>query len=77
MKNPTYMIIETDPDGDSYELHKDLKEAKASFDERKKSGSLWSEGTLYLVEVTDKRFGFGSQGMYGADVIEEHEFENQ
>lgn len=75
MKTPTYMIIETDPDGDSYEIHKELKEAKQSFEEKKASGSLWSEGTLYLIEVKDKSFGFGTQGMYGADVIEEHEFE--
>lgn len=71
------MIIETDPDGDNYELHTELKEAKESFDERKQSGSLWSEGTLYLVEVKGKKFGFGASGdIYGADVIEEHVFEN-
>ena len=75
MKTPTYMIIETDPDGDSYEIHKELKEAKGSFEEKRTSGSLWSEGTLYLIEVKAKSFGFCSQGiMYGAEIIEEHEF---
>lgn len=75
MENPTYMIIETDPDGDSYEIHKELEEAKESFQQKKTKAALWSEGTIYLVEVKDKKFGFGVQGMYGADVIEEHEFE--
>jgi hypothetical protein len=76
MSNKTYMIIEADPDGDGYEIHKELKEAKDAFEERKKGGSFWSEGTLYLVEIKSKKFGFGTNGdIYGADIIEEHQFE--
>jgi hypothetical protein len=74
MSKQTYMIIESDPDGDSYEIHKDLKKAEKSFKERKKTSPIFSEATIYLVEVKDKKFGFGSHGMYGAEVIEEHQF---
>ncbi len=76
MASKTYMIIEADSDGDSYEIHKELQKAKESFEERKKSNTFWGEGTIYLIEVKDKKFGFGSRGdMFGAEVIESHTFE--
>jgi hypothetical protein len=76
MASKTYMIIEADPDGDSYELHNELQKAKKSFEEIKKSNTFWGEGTIYLIEVKDKKFGFGSRGdMFGAEVIESHTFE--
>ncbi len=77
MFKQTYVIIEANPDGDSYEIHNQLEEAKKSFEERKSTSSIWAEGTIYLVEVKDKKFGFGSMGdIYGADVIEQHELES-
>jgi len=73
MSKQKYVIIEANPEGDSYEIHKKLKDAKKSFDKRKITPSIWSEGTLYLVEVKDKKFGFGVRGeIYGADVIDQH-----
>ena len=74
MSKQTYVIIEANPDGDSYEIHQKIKEAKKSFDRRKLTVSIWAEGTIYLVEVKDKKFGFGNSGeIYGADVIEQHQ----
>ncbi len=75
MKKEIYMIIDANPDGDSYEIHTDLKEAHKAFKEKKKSKSdiILGEGTLYLIHVENpKDFGFGGYGdVYGGEVIEE------
>jgi hypothetical protein len=76
MSKQTYMIIENDPDGDSYEIHDNLQEAEESFEEKKKTAPIFSEATIYLIEVKDKKFGFGARGdLYGGEVIKEHQFE--
>ena len=75
MSNKTYVIIENDTDGDSYQIHEELKVAKKAFKQCKEKGTLWAEGTVYLIEVKDKKFGFDTKGLiYGAEVIKEHQF---
>lgn len=78
MDKPTYMIIKTDPDGDSYQIHQELEKARKSFVDSKDSATIWGEGTLYLVEVENlSDFGFGSQGdFYGGEILEEHNFQD-
>jgi hypothetical protein len=75
MSDKTYVIIETDLDGDSYQIHNRLKEAKKAFNYCKKNGTLWNEGTIYLIELKDKKFGITPKGeVYGGEIIKEHQF---
>jgi len=71
----TYLIIESDSDGNSYQIHKELEQAKKAFDGCRGKGVLWGEGTIYLVEVKETKFGFDSKGkLFGAEIINEHKF---
>ena len=77
MKKPIYMLINCDPDGDSYEIYDNLKEGKESFNEKKKDPPVFGDIIIYLIEVKNPRdFGFGSRGdMCGAEIILEYNSE--
>lgn len=75
MANKTFVIIEIDPDGDNYQIHTKFKEAQKAFNKSKQKGTLWAEGSIYLVQVKDKKFGFLPTGeIYGAELIQSHKF---
>lgn len=67
-----YMVIESSPDGDNYQIHSSLKEARTSFSSESEKSIILGESTFYLVEVKDQRnFGFGARGdFYGGEIIE-------
>jgi len=73
MNKLIYMVIEANPDGDRYQMHSDLQEAKESFNKEKQNSFVFSDSTFYLVGVQEKAdFGFSSKGgFYGGEVIEE------
>lgn len=71
----TYLIIESDSDGNTYQIHKELNEAQKAFEGCKGKGVLWGEGTIYLVEVNAQKWGFDAKGkLFGAEIIKEQQF---
>lgn len=72
-----YILIETSPDGDSYEISNNLPKIQEKFEEKKYEGN--TEGYLYLVEVEEEtEFGFGAYGdLFGGNVLMEHNYEEE
>ena len=53
-----YVVIQCNPDGDTYSIHSSLERAEASYDRSIDYAD--EESPLYLVQVEeDKDFGFG------------------
>jgi hypothetical protein len=64
-----YIVIQCNPDGDTYSIHSSLERAQESYD--KSIDYADEESPLYLVEVKeDTDFGFGAQGdFFGGEIL--------
>ena len=69
-----FMIINTNPDGDTYSFHTDFESANSEYEMLVED--LDGESGCYMTKVTQGRaFGFGARGeFFGGELIK---FENQ
>ena len=68
-----YIVIQCNPDGDTYSIHSSLERAEASYDQSIDYAD--EESPLYLVQVEEDRdFGFGAQGdFFGGEILKSSE----
>jgi len=68
-----YVVIQCNPDGDTYSIHSSLERAQESYD--KSIDYADEESPLYLAEVKeDTDFGFGAQGdFFGGEILKSSE----
>ena len=68
-----YIVIQCNPDGDTYSIHSSLERAQESYD--KSIDYADEESPLYLVQVEeDQYFGFGAWGdFFGGEILKSSE----
>ena len=68
-----YIVIQCNPDGDTYSIHSSLERAQESYD--KSIDYADEESPLYLEEVKeDTDFGFVAQGdFFGGEILKSSE----